>query len=364
MPEVEQKIWKPTNAQSEFISLPDSVFEALFGGSVGGGKSECLLLLPIVRQFYKHPSFKGLILRRTYPELEREIIRRSFDYYPQTGATYNTQARSWNWPWRAHMDFGHSEYEDDIRKYDTSQYNYIGFDELTSFSEFQYLYLSSSRCRSSSIDLPAIVRSAATPGGVGHGFVRKRFIEPNKDGRQIIFDKITKQKRIFIPARLQDNPHLMETDPHYLERLELLPDAEKAAKLGDWFKFEGMVFEEFRDKRFPDEPENALHVIPPFKIPEWWPKILAIDWGFAAQTYVIWGAVSPDGRCYTYREYGEKKKKISEWVSDVKELSIGENIVDRVIDPSARQSRGEEKTIFQQVYEELGENLRVADNDR
>jgi len=178
-----------------------------------------------------------------------------------------------------------------------------------------------------------------------------------------------------------DNPYLLKADPQYVKRLESLPEAEKRAKLyGDWWTFEGQAFD-FRSERFEDEPENALHVIEPFAIPAYWPRILAIDWGWNAMTYALWGAISPDKRLYAYREFacngaisdklGQPKKKLSEWTEDIVNLSIGESIIDMVIDPSSRQNRGDPSTIYEQAYKALtgrvGINkarLDLADNDR
>lgn len=358
-------IWTPNKRQEDFIALPDSIFEALYGGAAWGGKSEVLLMLPIIRKFIEHPKFKGLILRRTYPELEKEIILRSEDYYPHFGGKYDRENKRWRFRSGAIVQFGHAEYEQDIRKYDSSEYNYIAFDECTSFTPFQYLYLSFSRCRSKSKDLPAIVRSATNPGNISHKFFRKRFVEPCSTGYKIILDAETKTKRIFVPAKATDNTVGLANDPGYIDRMGALPEAERRAKRdGDWWTYEGQVFSEFRENHFSDEPENALHVIPPFEIPEWWPRILAVDWGYAAMAYGLWGAVSPRGRCFLYREHARTRTKISVWAHDMADLSVGEPIVDVVLDPSAWGHRGDEKTIMEQFAEASGFNPRKADNDR
>lgn len=363
-------VWKPHKKQTEFLSLPDTIFEALYGGSAGGGKSDALIMLPIIRGFYKEPRFKGIIFRRTYPELESEIIVRTQNginclngesiKYSDFGAKYNSEKRRWTFPSGAIVQFGHVEYESDVRKYDTAEYNYMAFDELTSFSEFQYIYLSRTRCRSSS-KLPAIVRGATNPGNVGHAWVRRHFIEPAPYG-SLIVDKKTGLKRIFIQAKPTDNPHL---DPNYVQKLSGLPEAERRAKLdGDWWTFEGQVFEDFRADHFPDEPDNALHVIPPQDLPSYWPRILAIDWGFSANTVALWGAVAPNNRLYIYREYVTKKAKISEWASEIGKSSHGEEFKDLVLCQSAWQNRGEDLLIAEQFEKYSGLRARPADNRR
>lgn len=355
------KFWKPFARQEEFLSLPDSIFEALYGGAAGGGKSESLLLLPIARGFYQHPKFKGIIFRRTYPELEKEIILRSLDWFPATGAKYNDEKKRWTFPSGAIMQFGHAEYEQDVRKYDTTEYNYMAFDELTSFTEFQYTYLTLSRCRTSTSDLPAIVRCGTNPGNVGHSWVRSRFIEAGPFG-SILFDPVTKTKRIFIQSLCTDNPHI---DPGYVNRLAGLPEAERRAKRdGDWWFFAGQVFDDWRESPLSDEPKNACHVIPNFDPPIYWPRVLAVDWGFRALTIALWGAISPDLRLHVYREYSCKKEKISTWATEIGRLNRDEPLVDSVICKSAYQDRGDEFTIAEKFEEFSGLSIRAADNDR
>jgi Terminase large subunit, T4likevirus-type, N-terminal len=327
-------------------------------------------MYPIVKGWYKHPRFRGIIFRRTYPELESEIIYRSQSgvacldgkvvKFSDFGAKYNSEKRRWIFPGGGSYSFGHAEFESDVRKYDTAEYNYMAFDELTSFTEFQYKYLSLSRCRSSS-SLPALVRSGTNPGNVGHAWVRKHFIEPSPYGT-VIVDRTTKLKRIFIPAKVDDNPHI---DPGYINRLSALPEAERRAKRdGDWWTFEGQVFDDFRENHFPDEPENALHVIEPFSIPSWWIRLFALDWGYTAMTYGLWGALSPEGRVILYREYACKQTKIADWASDIKRLTGEEDLSDVILCQSAWQNRGGALTVAEEFEKYSGLRPSLADNDR
>ena len=354
--------WKPTIKQTAFLQLPYFVLEAFYAGAVGAGKSDVLLLYPIIHRLHENPDFKGLYLRRTFPELKNEIIPRSRAFFRSLGATFNKQDKVWEFPSGALFFFGHCENEDDVHNYDSMQPNYVAFDELTSFTEWQYLYITLQRVRTKlGSGLPAIVRAASNPGNIGHNWVRKRFIDPAPDGLKLITNKagIT---RIFIPATIDDNPHI---DPAYRKSLESLPEAEKAAKLyGRWDAYEGSVFDEFRNKTYPDEPENALHVIEPFDVPAFWPRIVAMDWGYAppAMTWVGYGAISPDSRLFIYREQSFQKMKIAEWCPYVREYLDAE--APRVIKlcKSGGQDRGSEHTIQGEIEKELGRPVELTNN--
>lgn len=370
--------WNPLPHQAEFISIPDTIKEGFFGGSVGPGKTDTLLMLPLVREFYKVPGFKGLMLRRTMPEHEREVIPRSKQIFPYTGAKFVGGKKSyWYWPeYNSYYFFGHAKETDDIRRYDGTQWNYIGFDELTSFEYFQYTYMLQ-RSRSGIPNFPvAIIRSASNPGNEGHHWVRQRFIEPAREGRKIIIARVKDEetgkeydsKRIFIPAVITDNPHLIKNNPDYVASLYAIPDkAERDAKLkGDWWTFTGQVFSDLRIEHIPGEPENALHVIEPFVIPVHWPRVLAVDWGSSAMTCAHWAAIAPQGDAFLYREYSlqGKNNKVSTWGTEIGELARGENLVANCLDSNAWNTTNEEKTVVDQYIEYSGLEPEKASKDR
>ena len=344
---IREKNLKGHEKQEDVLQLPDEIFEALYGGAAYGGKSWLLTLLPLFRGFYKFRGFKGIILRRKFPDLEREIIRLSKEYYPQTGGKYNEQKHSWEWPdYGTYMDFGHVQHNTDISMYDSAQYNYCAFDELTHFDAYPYHYMVGSRVRPGGDFHIAFVRNGSNPGGPGQTFVYNRFVKPHEDGYRVIRDKATGLLRIFIPALAEDNPYGMEYDPLYVKKLEILRESSeaeyKAKRWGDWHAFKGSVFTTFRAIRFPGEPDNALHVIEPFEIPEWWPRILSIDWGKTAMCYAMWGAISPDRRVYVYRERGWKGRDIAHWASEIREIHEESNELPEytVLCGSAWQNRG------------------------
>jgi len=365
--------WSPNKKQAKFLSVPNSIREAFYGGGAGSGKSEILLMYPIVNSWHENPKFKQVFMRRTYPELRNEIVPRSREIYSKFGAEFNKSTMTWTFPRPdqyggrglaaegAIVLLGHCENEEDVHNYDSMEINLYTPDEVTSLTEFQYLYIAFTRVRTSDPDLPAIVRGAGMPGGIGHSWVKKRFVDPAVLGGKIIVGR-GNNKRIFIHATLADNPNI---DPTYSQSLDGLPEAERQAKkFGSWDAYLGQVFEEFRDKHYPDEPDNALHVVEPFVIPDWWPKIVSIDWGFAppAMTYVAYGAISPDRRVYIYREQAWQKTKIEEWAGYVKEFVDKEH--PRVIKmcKSAGQDRGQEHTILQQVTDALGCTVDLTSN--
>lgn len=366
--------WKPNNPkQAEFLALPKDIFEALMGGGAGSGKSELLLMYGIVNGWHSHPRFKQLFLRRTYPEIAREIYPRSRELYRPLGAKYFKQDKYWIFPREDQYGsgfepaggmifFGHCENEDDVHNYDGMEINLFTPDEITSFTEFIYTYIGFTRVRSAVPELPRIIRASGMPGDVGHGFVKKRFIDPYPAGGRKIIGR-GGNSRIYIHTTAADN---IDGDPLYLQGLEnLTNDAERRAKkYGDWSTYEGQVFDEFREKHYAGEPENAIHVISPFDIPKHWPRVCAIDWGYSAMCSVGWATISPSRRVYVYRHQAFYREKIEEWAPKVKAFIDIDKPNDIVICHSANQHRGDPHTILEQVSSALEVGVRLGERDR
>jgi hypothetical protein len=372
--------WKPNPKQAEFLAIPDTVKEALYGGGAGSGKSEVLLAYPIIRKWYLNPRFKQVFMRRTFAELKQEIVPRSNEFYLKFGAKLNKSDMVWTFPREdqygsgfqpngANIFFGHCEHEDDVHKYDSMEINLYTPDELSHYTEWIYQYIGFQRTRASDPTLPAIIRAAGMPGGIGHTWVKKRFVSAYPKGGKILIGR-GGIKRIYIHSTLADNPDI---DPNYAQSLEALPQAERdAKKYGSWDAYLGQVFDEFRDRKYADEPENALHVIEPinkedqisYGIPDWWPKIIAMDWGYAppAATCILYGAISPERKLIIFREDWFQKEKIEIWAAKVR------HVID-ALDPkviklcqSAGQDRGQEHTIHQQISSAFDRSIELTGN--
>ena len=305
-------IWSPQPRQAIFMARPED--EALYGGAAGGGKSDCALA-EALRQVHI-PHYRGLILRKTFPQLS-ELIDRSAQIYKPAfpKAKYNDQKHEWVFPSGAKIFFGALQHTKDRVNYQGKRYDFIDFDELTQFHWEEYSYLFS-RNRPNGPGTRCYIRAQANPGGIGHGWVKERFItaakpmetirEPVKirfpDGREITRFKT----RIFVPSTIFDNRILLENDPDYLMRLASMPTQERNALLyGDWDSFAGQVFTEWVND--PDHYDDRIgtHVIAPFQIPQNWKIWRSFDWGYARPFSVGWYAVDFDGRLYRIKElYG------------------------------------------------------------
>jgi len=351
--------WEPSKKQAQFLALPPTIREAAYAGGAGSGKTDILLVYGIIHKWHENPNFKQLFLRRTFPELKNEVVPRAKQLYRRFGATFNATDMIFTFPSGAIVKLWHCQNEDDVHQYDSMEINLFTPDEITSYTEYIYLYIGFTRVRTNDPKLPAIIRTAGMPGGIGHTWFKKRFVDPSPKGGIILKGK-GGNKRILVFATQADNPHV---DPNYKQSLEALPEAEKRAKLyGDFDAYLGQVFDEFRDRRYPDEPENALHVIEPFDIPSWWPRIVIGDWGFAAMTWIGYAAISPTRRVIVYREQWWRKTKIEEWVPFVREFVDLEN--PRIIKfcKSAGQDRGQEHTIQEQIETALGRQIELSNN--
>ncbi len=208
--------------------------EALFGGAAGGGKTDALLMGAL--QFVDIPGYSAILFRRTYKDLALPdaIMDRAHQWLQGTEAKWKGDDYVYIFPSTAKLTFGYMKTDMDRYRYQGAEFQYVGFDETTQFSELQYTYLFSRLRRGSTVNIPLRMRGASNPGGVGHDWVKQRFLI---DG--------VRAGRVFIPAKLADNPSLdqveyraslMELDP--VTRLQLLEGDWEARHGGSIFKRE------------------------------------------------------------------------------------------------------------------------------
>lgn len=306
----ERVVWRPQRQQAVFQSRPE--YEVLYGGAAGGGKSDALLAEALRQAHIKH--YRGLILRKTYKQLN-ELEDRSYELYRAAypRARYNKNERCWRFPSGAKVYFGGMQHTSDRHNYQGKRYDFIGFDELTHFTWEEYSYLMS-RNRPGGPGTRVYMRATTNPGGVGHGWVRNRFIDvaPPLTTVTELTQVVTPEgqvlelprTRTFVPATVFDNPALLNNDPNYLANLALLPEAEQQALLyGSWDSFTGQVFREWRNDPAHYDDGRWTHVINPIPIPANWIIVRGFDMGYATPFSVGWHAFDTEGRCYRIAEF-------------------------------------------------------------
>jgi hypothetical protein len=234
-------IWQPTDKQAEFLSA--SEFEVLFGGSVGGGKTDGLLIdaMGLQHNAIEKRAYQGIIFRRNFTDL-KDIIDRSHEIYEdyEPRASYDKAQHVWNFPSGARIEFGFIERDVDRFRYRGRAFQYVGWEELTLWpTDVPYVYLMS-RVRSSDPSIPLYVRATTNPDGPGHKWVKKRWRILSSglatNFKLVLIDPDTAdvlvRTRRFLPARLSDNPHL---GAEYKANLLLLDDdSRNALLLGRW----------------------------------------------------------------------------------------------------------------------------------
>lgn len=211
---------RPTPSQAAFLSLPH--LEALYGGAAGGGKSEALLMAALA--YVEHPGYHAVIVRESFAAMGEAggLIQRAREWLLGTDAIWNAQDHRWTFPSGASLSFRPMDVTGDERAFMGSEYAFIGIDELTSLTEIQYRFLLSRLRRQAGSVLPLRMRATAMPYGPGTPWVRRTFV-----------DAPTGSGRIFIPARLEDNPHL-DTAAYRASLASLEPVTRARLLHGDW----------------------------------------------------------------------------------------------------------------------------------
>lgn len=338
-----------TKKQKAFIDSKET--EVLFGGAAGGGKSYGQLVDTLIYAL-RYPGSKQLVLRRSFAELDKSLIRSSMEIFPKDIYTFNSSSHVGRFKNGSIVDFGYCAYESDVYQYQSAEYDQIRFDELTHFTEGQYLYLIS-RLRGAN-RFPKQVKSSTNPGGIGHTWVKERFIDPSPPG--VAFSGEGGLTRVFIPSLLSDNSFLEKNDPSYRQRLMALPRKERLALLmGDWNIFDGQYFSEF---------SKDAHVCEPFAIPRHWRRFRTIDYGLD-RLACLWIALSPEGKSYVYREFCKSNLPISHAAREILERTPEDEDIYATLAPPdlwfRTQESGKSKNI---LFSEAGLRLTKTGNDR
>lgn len=320
--------WRANPGPQEFaLQQPYTVFEILYGGARGGGKTDAGMAW--LSEYVEHPKYRALVLRRNAEDLSDWIDRAQYMFSGLGAKLTRHPTTTFTFPSGAKIRCGHLKDKDAFTKYQGHEYQKILIEELTQIPKENHYQTLLYSCRSSVPELRPQVFLTTNPGGVGHGWVKRRFIQDRNQPPRIpcipFLNSKTGRKAIFIPASIDDNPILTTNDPEYVMQLEALKESDeqlyKAWRLGSWDVFIGQAFPEF----------NVLtHVYPSQKVPmldkETLAKSLKItcfDWGYTAMGVMLWLAVSPVENEYgvrhvwCYRELAQNMKSPKMWGVDL-----------------------------------------------
>lgn len=367
--------WAPQpGPQTAFVNCPYS--DVVYGGARGGGKTDATLGEFAIHAKRYGVNAKGLCVRRTRRALESTIARAKQIYRGM--AQWQESKSRFVWPSGASLVMNYLERDQDADNYQGHDYTRVYVEELTQFAVPGPVDKLRATLRSAA-GVPTGFRATCNPGGAGHGWVKQRYIDhgPWNVTRHTFICPFTAREiettRIYIPARLSDNPRLLENDPSYVAQLYQSGSEQlvRAWLEGDWDIIEGAFFTEW---------EARKHVIAPFEPPPHWTRFRSFDWGYARPFSVGWWAVAsedtprpegliPRGALIRYREwYGaanpnEGVRMTTEEVADgIKKREAGEKIVYGVADPAIFAEDGGPSRA--EIMGKRGVYWRAADNTR
>lgn len=333
----------PNDRQIEFFKATSRHIG--YGGARGGGKSWAMRR-KFVLLALKYPGLKLLLLRRTLPELrENHVI-------PLLGelhgfVRYKDDEKSFIFPNGSRIKLGYCDTEKDVFQYQGQEYDVIGLEEATHFTDSMRVFFTTCN-RSTRTDFKPRMYYTSNPGGVGHTWFKRLFIDRE------YMNKERSEDYVFIPAKVYDNKVLMTSNPEYVEALENLPEDMREAHLhGNWDVFAGQYFREFK---------RDVHVIEPFPIPDTWQRFRVFDYGLDMLA-CYWIAIDTYGHAFIYKELYQSDLIISEAAKAINSLT-NENIKLTYAPPDLWNRRQDTGKSAAELFQENGITLIKADNDR
>jgi PBSX family phage terminase large subunit len=349
----------PTEKQRLFHET--TADDILYGGAVGGGKSHALIT-QMFMDCIKHPGIVIAVFRRTIPQLRGSLIREVLKGFPRGRNFklwhYDRQAQEisfWN---DSLIEFHYCETIADALQYSSFQWDRVVLEQAEELTEDMLTELTL-RARATKIGITPRIYLTCNPQGAGAAWLYERYVapnEPNETWTPRTESGLPLMPRVFIPARIQDNPHLLDKDPTYLARLENLgPTRRRQLLEGEWGVYEGIVLEEWN---------RRVHVVVPFEIPDDWYQWVSVDYGYAEPWCVLWFAESPKGEVYVVKELYKRRVKDADQAKWI--VAYG-----RRLNPNAymgghdmRVKEGQTGKSAQMIYKEEGVPLRCIKPDR
>ncbi len=323
---IKEILIQPNAKQKQFFE--SKARYTAYGGARGGGKSWAMRMKLILLAL-NYEGIQILLLRRTLSELRENHLLPMLSLLSGI-AKYSSTEKEFRFPNGSRIKLGYCESVNDVLQFQGQAYEVIGLEEATHFTEFQFLALTESNRASGFMKKKFVPRMYFTcnPGGVGHEWVKRRFIDRDYRGNEKESDYL------FIKSLVFDNEYIMKNNPEYVDTLLNLPETRRNAMLyGDWDAFEGAFFPEFDPKK---------HIVyGDIRIPDGAIRFRALDYGLD-MTACLWCAVAPDGTVTVYRELYEKNLLLSEAAQKIVALTEkGEKIRYTVASPDLWNRRQE-----------------------
>ena len=301
-----------TPKQAECDELLQRVENVFYGGAKGGGKSVGMRYI-FLKAALATPNLEAVIFRKTYPELYGNHISKIHKEFPELKSFFNATHKEYNFPNGSKLMFRFNQYTRDLENHQGVEYHWLGIEEAGEWPEDWFWTLKGSN-RSSNPKIKPRCLLTGNPGGVGHKWLKRLFIDRNFRSVEEPF------KFGFIPAKVQDNPALMDADPEYVSRLKMNKNQMlvHAYLEGSWDLQAGQFF---------DMVSRETHVVEPFEIPDYWEWWSGYDHGYNHPAAFVLGTTDTDGNSYVVWEYAASRKRVEEVVFELMQNDLTNKVV-------------------------------------